>query len=66
VIVHQNPDGANPLPKEVFRGPCDERYGVREDGQIGRTFVGEEIRTLETDRFRSEFVAGSAHNPPPQ
>jgi hypothetical protein len=43
------PDGANPLPKEVFRGPYDEWYGVATDGQIGRTFVGEEIRSMEKD-----------------
>lgn len=49
VIVHENPDGANPLPKEVFRGPYDEWYGAATDGQIGRTFVGEEIRSLEKD-----------------
>jgi hypothetical protein len=24
VVVHENPDGANPLPKEIFRGPYDE------------------------------------------
>lgn len=49
VIVHENPDGANPLPKEIFRGPYDEWYGVGTGGQIGRTFVGEEIRSLEKD-----------------
>ena len=24
-------------------------YGVKDDGQIGRTFVGEEIKMLETE-----------------
>lgn len=49
VIVHENPDGANPLPKEIFRGPYDEWYGATQDGQIGRTFVGDEVRSLEKD-----------------
>jgi len=49
VIVHENPDGANPLPKDVFRGAYDEWYGTAKDGQIDRTFVGDEIRSLEKD-----------------
>jgi hypothetical protein len=49
VIVHENPDGSNPLPKDVFRGPYDEWYGTAKDGQIDRTFVGDEIRSLEKD-----------------
>lgn len=49
VIVHESPNAQNPLPKYIFRGPYDEWYGVQDDGQIGRTFVGEEIQSLETE-----------------
>jgi hypothetical protein len=48
VIVHESPNAQNPLPKDIFRGPYDEWYGLKDDGQIGRTFVGEEIKMLET------------------
>ena len=47
VIVHESMNPRNPLPRDVFRGPYDEWYGRSEDGQIGRIFVGEEIRSLE-------------------
>jgi hypothetical protein len=53
VIVHESPNAQNPLPKNIFRGPYDEWYGVKDDGQIGRTFVGEEIQSLETESHGS-------------
>lgn len=53
VIVHEHPQVQNPLPKDVFRGSYDEWYGAREDGQIGRTFVGEELQSLEKDNIRN-------------
>ena len=49
VIVHESANAQNPLPKDIFRGPYDEWYGVKDDGQIGRMFVGEEIQSLETE-----------------
>jgi hypothetical protein len=47
VIVYQNPNASNPLPKDVFRGPSDEWYGSQNDGQIKRTFAESEMQTLE-------------------
>jgi hypothetical protein len=55
VIVHESPNAQNPLPKDIFRGPYDEWYGVKDDGQIGRTFVGEEIKMLETENRGSPW-----------
>jgi len=53
VVVHENPDAQNPIPKDVFRGPYDEWYGVGEDGRVSRIFVGEEIQSLERDNIRN-------------
>ena len=49
VIVHESPNAQNPLPKDIFRGPYDEWYGVKDDGRIGRMFVGEEIQSLKSE-----------------
>ena len=46
VVVCENPAARRPLPKELFRGPYDERYGSA-NGYIRRLFVGEGIRELE-------------------
>ncbi|HTR27403.1 MAG TPA: hypothetical protein VMI10_25765 [Terriglobales bacterium] len=48
VIVYQNPNASNPLPKDIFRGSYDEWYGSQNDGVIGRTFAGSEIQHLAT------------------
>lgn len=54
VVVHEHPNPKRRLPAEIFCGPYDERFGMQEDGRIGRIFVGEEIRLLEKDGlFRS-------------
>jgi len=47
VVVHEYPNPKRRLPAEIFRGAYDEWYGVRDDGQVGRTFAGEEIQSLE-------------------
>jgi hypothetical protein len=46
VVVCENPGARTPLPKEMFHGPYDERYGPA-NGYITRLFVGEGIRELE-------------------
>ena len=48
VVVHENPYARLPLPRDLFRGPYDERYGA-EDNRITRVFAGEEIKSLEED-----------------
>ncbi|MGA8595753.1 MAG: helix-turn-helix domain-containing protein [Bryobacteraceae bacterium] len=47
-LVYENPYAASPLPRDIFNGPYDERWG-RIDGEplIGRIFVGKELRKLE-------------------
>jgi hypothetical protein len=46
VIVHENPLATKELPKNIFCGPYDERYGPRH-GRIERISAGREIRKLE-------------------
>jgi hypothetical protein len=45
IVVHENPYARIPLPRELFRGPWDERYGGL-DGTIQRLFQGDEIARL--------------------
>jgi hypothetical protein len=45
-VVHENPDARNPLTRDLFNGPFDERYGM--DGScVRRVFVGSGIQRLE-------------------
>jgi hypothetical protein len=46
VVVHENPFAKIPLPRELFRGPYDERYGG-DEGRIRRVFCGEQLAELE-------------------
>jgi hypothetical protein len=46
VVICENPYARIPLPKELFRGPYDERYGNL-NGEIQCIFVGEEIKKIE-------------------
>jgi hypothetical protein len=46
VCVCENPFAAFSFPRELFRGPYDERYGP-EDGYIRRLVAGEKLVTLE-------------------
>ncbi len=47
-VVHENPYALVGLPRHIFCGPHDERYGQC-DGCINRIFVGEEIEKLEAE-----------------
>jgi hypothetical protein len=46
VIIHENPFATKKLPKNIFCGPYDERYGLRQN-KIKRICAGREIRMLE-------------------
>jgi hypothetical protein len=50
VVVCENPYARVPLPREIFRGPYDETYGVDEAtrSHITRLFAGERIKELES------------------
>jgi len=45
VVVYENPVADSPLPLDLFRGECDERWRWN-DGNISQVFCGEKIRTL--------------------
>ena len=57
VIVHENPFARIPLPRELFRGPYDERYAGSE-GRIERTFCGSQLATLEEEEREAEMPGG--------
>jgi hypothetical protein len=46
VIVWENPFARIPLPRNIFCGPYDERYGAEGD-YLTRVFVGQGISELE-------------------
>jgi hypothetical protein len=53
VVVYENPYARNPLPRDIFLGPYDERFGP-EKGRILRLFAGAEIEKLERLTERRE------------
>lgn len=50
VVVIENPFARIPFPKDLFKGPFDERWRLIEDqsGKIVRVFVGNKLKELET------------------
>jgi len=48
VVVHENPFAKVPLPRTLFCGPYDERYGLVDD-HIERVFAGEAMRAIEKE-----------------
>jgi len=44
-IVYENPHARKPLPRDIFVGPFDERWG-QEGDVIKRVFIGPELRKL--------------------
>ncbi len=50
VVVCENPYARFALPREIFRGPYDETYGVDEAprSHVTRLFAGERIKELES------------------
>jgi hypothetical protein len=57
-VVCENPYAARPLPKELFRGPYDERYG-QIDESVGRKYAGEQIAKLEAEQASVGLRVGS-------
>lgn len=59
MIVYENPYAANPLPREIFTGPFDERWGpVPASGYIKRIYAGPELIMLEDAERALELDAG--------
>jgi hypothetical protein len=56
LVICENPYCYTPLPRAIFCGPYDERYGVdeRSGDQITRIFAGEQILALETASGREK------------
>jgi hypothetical protein len=56
VVVCENPYCYTPLPRAIFCGPYDERYGLdqRSGAAIARVFAGEQILALERSTEREE------------
>lgn len=50
VIVFENPDARLPLPRDLFVGAYDERWG-RDGADIIRVFAGDEILQLESEEI---------------
>lgn len=69
-IVYENPHATNPLPRDIFVGPFDERWG-QEDEVIKPVVVGIELeklrqaeRELELDiPFRKQIKRGMSRQP---
>ena len=49
-VVHENPYARITLPRELFRGPYDERYGPKDDC-LETLYVGSGILALEKTRL---------------
>ncbi|HAM44386.1 MAG TPA: hypothetical protein DCM67_05115 [Propionibacteriaceae bacterium] len=46
-VVHENPFARMPLPRDLFVGPYDERYGSKGEGWIRRVFAGVEVAKFD-------------------
>lgn len=47
VVIYENPFAAIPLPRNLFQGPYDERWGVQDPDNIVRLFTGTELQKLD-------------------
>ena len=58
-IVYENPYAAVPLPRNIFTGPYDERWGpIENEPLIGRIFVGPELLKLEESERQFDLHLG--------
>ena len=58
-MVYENPYAAVPLPRDIFDGPYDERWGPLEDEPlIGRVFTGQELVKLEESERQFDLHLG--------
>lgn len=55
IQVYENPYAVAPLDKFFGKGVWDERFGVLEDGSIGRLFVGSSLAALESEEKEAEI-----------
>lgn len=58
-MVYENPYAAVPLPRDLFNGPYDERWGPIENKPlIGRSFAGPDLRQLEESEQQFDLHLG--------
>lgn len=57
VVVHENPFARIQFPREIVRGPYDERYAGSE-GRIERVFCGNQLAALEEEAREAETAGG--------
>jgi excisionase family DNA binding protein len=58
-LVYENPYAKVPLPKEIFRGAYDERWGMLDDSEhIGRVYTGPELFKLEESERQFDLHLG--------
>jgi len=62
VIVLENPFARIQFPRELFRGPYDERY-AGDEGRIVRVFCGNQLATLEEEEREAELAARTGKLP---
>ena len=59
-IVYENPQAAKSLPRDIFRGPFDERWGS-DGAAIKRIYAGPELVNLEELEQKLELDLGPVH-----
>ncbi len=58
-MVYENPYAAVPLPRDLFNGPYDERWGQIENKPlIGRIFTGPDLKKLEESEQQFDLHLG--------
>lgn len=58
-MVYENPYAAVPLPRDLFNGPYDERWGPLENKPlIGRIFTGPDLQKLEESEQQFDLHLG--------
>jgi hypothetical protein len=58
-MVYENPHAAVKLPRELFSGPYDERWGRMEnESLIGRVFTGPDLQKLEASEQQFDLHLG--------
>ena len=62
-MIYENPYAAVPLPRDLFNGPYDERWGRIEDGSpISRIFAGPDLLKLEHSEQQLSLRLGLMEN----
>lgn len=66
VVVYENPHANIHLPRDIFNGPYDERWGKVEEGGIGKVFEGKLIRETLQQNFEAYALWTTLQRRPPK